>query len=103
MDDFHRSCSDTFVEAGSGFQFRVRRGPHRGVIIRGDRVIGANMTCRLARARELEPRIYSITFDCSPALTFPTVSAVIKIVGDDQFERSNPGFPDVRFTYNRCH
>jgi hypothetical protein len=97
-----RSCRDTFVEAGSGYQFRLRSGPHRGVIVRGDRIIGANMTCRMSRVEQMEPNAYSVMLDCSPALAFPTISTVIKLLGETQFERFNPGFPDVRFTYDRC-
>ena len=96
-------CESTFKKTGSEVSFRDKGSSlSTGVIIRGNRIEGANMSCTAARVKKSDDGSYSVMMNCASAIMFDTVSTGFRVIDADQFERFNPGFPESTFTYNRC-
>jgi hypothetical protein len=97
------SCNETFKKIGSTMRFRDRGSNlSTGVIIDGNKIEGSNMSCTAAKVRESGKGDYTIMMNCATALMFDTVSTGFRIINADEFERFNPGFPEMTFNYRRC-
>jgi|tagenome__1003787_1003787.scaffolds.fasta_scaffold20189304_2 hypothetical protein len=97
------TCSETFKKVGSKMRFRDRSSNlSTGVIIDGKKIEGSNMSCTAAKVRETGKGDYTIMMNCASALMFDTVSTGFRVISADEFERFNPGFPEMTFNYRRC-
>src|SRR3954467_11479930 len=97
------TCSETFKKVGSKMRFRDRGSNlSTGVIIDGKKIEGSNMSCTAAKVRETGKGDYTIMMNCASALMFDTVSTGFRVISADEFERFNPGFPEMTFNYRRC-
>ena len=96
-------CESTFKKTGSEVSFRDRGSSlSMGVIIQGNRIEGANISCTAARVKKLDEGSYSVMMNFATAIMFDTVSTGFRVIDADQFERFNPGFPESTYTYTRC-
>jgi hypothetical protein len=96
-------CETTFKRTGSEVAFRDKGSSLLGgVIIRGNRIEGANMSCTAARVKKSDDGSFSVMMNCASAIMFDTVSTGFRVIDTNQFERFSPGFPESTFTYNRC-
>ena len=97
------SCEDAFKKTGSKITFRhPGSSATNGVIISGNRIQGANMTCTAARVRKVNKTDYTVMMNCATSLMFDTVTTGFRVIDADRFERFNPGFPEMTFPYTRC-
>src|SRR4051794_10348068 len=97
------TCNETFKKVGSTVRFRDRGSNlSTGVIIDGEKIEGSNMSCTAAKVGQTEKGEYTIMMNCATALMFDTVSTGFRIINADEFERFNPGFPEMTFNYRRC-
>lgn len=95
-------CTDTFVKAGNGWNFKDRTSSlNTGLLIEGKKITGAGATCTIARIRQKSDHLVA-SMGCADAIMFNEVSVSFKIIDSDHFQRFDPEFPESAIDYQRC-
>ena len=95
-------CSETFKKVGAEVQFKDRTATQTtGIIVSGDRITAPNATCTAGRIREQKEH-FSVQLNCADTVMLSSLSMSFKIIDKDNFERFDPEFPDISFTYHKC-
>lgn len=95
------SCDKVFVKRKGKLALKRTLDGWSAFIIQGDRIDGANATCRVKSSRQ-KGNVTTLLLDCADKIIFDTMTVSIRLKDDGTFVRFDPDFPEVETSYHRC-
>lgn len=95
------SCDEVFVKRKGKLALKRTSEGWSAFIVRGDRIDGANATCRVKSAKQ-KGDVTTFLLNCADKIIFDTMTVSLRFKDDGTFVRFDPEFPEVETSYHRC-
>lgn len=95
------SCDEAFVKRKGKLALKRSAEGWSAFIVRGNRIDGANATCRVVSAKQ-NGDVTTALLSCADKIIFDTMKVSLRFKDDGTFVRFDPEFPEVETSYHRC-
>jgi hypothetical protein len=96
------ACDKVFTTRGGEAAFIEYSGEKApGLIIKGNRIQGANATCSLVSSTDKPDSIVAV-LKCRQQIIFDTMVVHLRFKGDDEMIRFDPDVPELATAFHRC-
>jgi hypothetical protein len=97
------ACDKVFTTRSGEAAFIEYNGEKApGLIIKGNRIQGANATCSLVSSTDKLDSIVAV-LKCQQQIIFDTMVVHLRFKGDDEMVRFDPDVPELATAFHRCH
>ncbi|PSJ60381.1 hypothetical protein [Pseudaminobacter soli (ex Li et al. 2025)] len=95
-------CANTFKKSGGKVTFKNPGSEvTSGVIVTGNKIVSPDLSCTAVSIKPEKDRL-SAKLSCADTILIQSMSMSFKITGNDTFERFDPSYPTMAFSYRRC-